>query len=205
MLDKPFIAADRFLKKEDILLMEIQPIELSEIESNPALKNILTRVSVRRFADEPVGDADLTAILYAAMAAPSGVNRQPWEFIVVDDPALLKQLADSLPYAKMAAHAPAAIIVCGNKDRFLDGADSNLWEQDCSAASENILLAAHALGLGGVWTCLYPHEDRITPVRQILNLGDNLVPFNLIPIGHPESDHAPMNKWHPDRIHFNRM
>lgn len=177
----------------------------ADIMNNAAYRNILTRVSVRRFTDIPVSDEELTAILHAGMAAPTGVNKQPWEFIVVDNPDLLKQLAEVLPYAKMTAHAPLAIIVCGNKERFLPGIDGNLWEQDCSAATENILLAAHALGLGGVWTCLYPHEDRIDPVKEILNIGDNLIPFNLIPIGHPESDHAPIDKWHPDRVHFNRF
>ena len=105
----------------------------------------------------------------------------------------------------MAAHAPVAIVVCGNKDRFLDGVDAVLWEQDLSAASENILLAAHAIGLGGVWTCIYPHEERMSPVKSILNLPDNMIPFNLIPIGHPLTDHAPMDKWHPDRVHQNRL
>lgn len=177
----------------------------ADIMNNAAYRNIITRVSVRRFTDTPVSDEELTAILHAAMAAPTGVNKQPWEFIVVDKHDMLRQLAEVLPYAKMTAHAPMAIIVCGNKERFLPGIDSNLWEQDCSAATENILLAAHALGLGGVWTCLYPHEDRIDPVKEILNIGDNLIPFNLIPIGHPESDHAPTDKWHPDRVHFNRF
>lgn len=175
----------------------------ADIMNNAAFNNILTRVSVRRFTDEPISDGQLTAILHAAMAAPSGVNKQPWEFIVIDDKEMLKQLADALPYAKMAAHAQAAIVVCGNKGRFLPGADDNLWEQDCSASSENILLAAHALGLGGVWTCLYPHEDRMAAVKKILSISDEIVPFNLIPIGHPETDHAPMDKWHPDRIHIN--
>lgn len=177
----------------------------ADIRANSAFENILSRVSVRRFTDERVSDGQLTAILHAAMAAPSGVNKQPWEFVVIDDRELLKELADALPYAKMVAQAPVAIIVCGNTDRFLTGPDDNLWEQDCSAASENILLAAHALGLGAVWTCLYPHQDRIDPVKSILNLGDTLVPFNLIPIGHPLTDHAPMDKWHSERVHFNRQ
>lgn len=164
--------------------------------------NILSRVSVRRYTDAPVTDEEITAILHAAMSAPSAVNRQPWEFFVVDAPELLKRLADALPYAKMAAQAPLAIVVCGSRDRFLEGVDDVLWEQDLSAASENILLAAHAIGLGGVWTCLYPHEERIAPVRAILNIPERLIPFNLIPIGHPEHDHAPMDKWHPDRIHM---
>ncbi len=177
----------------------------SEIVENPAYKNILTRISIRKFTDEAVTDGQLTALLRAAMAAPTGVNKQPWEFIVVDDKELLSRLADALPYAKMAAKAPLAIIVCGNRARMLEGADDILWEQDCSAAAENILLAANAIGLGGVWTCLFPHDDRIEPVRKILNIDDTLVPFNLIPIGHPVSERTPIDKWHPERIHFNRL
>lgn len=168
---------------------------------NQAYVNILGRVSVRRYADRPVDDEQVSALLHAAMSAPSGVNRQPWEFIVVDDPSLLTRMANALPYAKMAAEAPMAIVICGNRERFLEGVDGVLWEQDLSAASENLLLAAHALGLGGVWTCLYPHEDRMASVKSILDLPDIFVPFNLIPVGYPLADHAPMDKWHPERVH----
>lgn len=186
-------------------IMKINDSISAACRDNAAFMNILDRTSVRRYAPEAVSEEQVTAILHAAMSAPSGVNRQPWEFIVIDDIQLLKRLADALPYAKMVAQAPVAIMVCGNKDRFLDGADFTLWEQDLSAASENILLAAHALGLGGVWTCIYPHEERILPVKEILNLPENIIPFNLIPVGHPVADHAPMNKWHPDRIHINKF
>lgn len=185
--------------------MEIKDKVPAGILANEAYANILTRVSVRRYSGEPVSDDEVTAILHAAMSAPSGVNRQPWEFVVVNDRRLLNELADALPYAKMAAQAPLAIVVCGNRGRMLPGVDDNLWEQDCSAASENILLAAHALGLGGVWTCLYPHEERMEAVRKILGPGDDLVPFNLIPVGHPASGHAPMDKWHPERVHVNAV
>lgn len=174
------------------------------IAENAAYRNIIERTSVRRYSDEPITDVQKQALLHAAMSAPSGVNKQPWEFIVVDDKEILKRLADALPYAKMAAQAPLAIIVCGNSDRFLEGDDATLWEQDLSAASENILLAAHALGLGAVWTCLYPHQDRMQAVRNILKISDGVIPFNLIPIGHPLADHAPMDKWHPERVHFNK-
>lgn len=170
---------------------------------NEAYMNIINRVSVRRFADRAVTSGHESAILHAAMSSPSGVNKQPWQFVVIDDPQLKLRLADALPYAKMAAYAPVAILVCGDSNRFLEGVDNVLWEQDLSAASENILLAAHAIGLGGVWTCVFPHEERITPVRSILNLPDNLIPFSLIPIGYPEKSHAPMDKWHPERIHRN--
>ncbi len=175
------------------------------IESNPAFRNIVERTSVRRYKNQSISDDIKEALCYAGMSAPSGVNRQPWEFIIVDDKKLLTELAQALPYAKMTAEAPMAIVVCGNRDRFLDGDDSTLWEQDLSAASENILLAAHALGLGAVWTCLYPHHDREDATRQILNIPDNLIPFNLIPVGVPLSDHKPMNKWHPERIHHNKI
>lgn len=182
--------------------MEKTAINASTAE-NEAYRNIIERTSVRLFTDEDVTARQRDAILHAGMSAPSGVNKQPWEFVVVTDKDLLAKLADALPYAKMAARAPMAIVVCGNSERFLDGPDANLWEQDLSAASENILLAAHALGLGGVWTCLYPHEDRMKAAADILGIPAGVVPFNLIPIGHPAVEGKPMDKWHPDRVHYN--
>lgn len=172
------------------------------ISENEAYRNIVERTSVRRYADREVPPRFREALCYAAMSAPSGVNRQPWELFVIEDRSLLARLADGLPYAKMAASAPMAIVLCGNKERFLDDDDATLWVQDLAAASENILLAAHALGLGGVWTCLYPHADRMETVSKILGLPAGMVPFNLIPIGYPAAPHAPMDKWHPDRIHL---
>lgn len=172
-------------------------------ETNPAYGNIIGRTSVRRYTDEPVDAEQVEALCAAAMSAPSGVNKQPWELIVVDDRRLLAELAAELPYAKMTAHAPLAIVVCGNSERFLDGDDATLWEQDLSAASENILLAAHALGLGAVWTCLYPHDDRMEAVRRTLKIPSGIIPFNLIPVGHPAAPHDPMDKWHPGRVHHN--
>lgn len=186
-------------------MMEICDTIPAEYRTNEAYMNIIGRVSVRRYADRPVPAGQVSAILHAAMSSPSAVNKQPWRFVVIDDAGLLTQLAESLPYAKMTAHAPVAILVCGDSERFLGGVDNVLWEQDLSAASENILLAAHAIGLGAVWTCVYPHGERISPVRSILNLPDTLIPFCLIPVGYPEKNHAPMNKWHPDRIHRNRL
>lgn len=173
------------------------------IEDNEAYKNILSRTSIRTYSDQPVTEETKSALLHAGMAAPSGVNKQPWEFILIDDKNILNALADSLPYAKMTAHAPFAIAVCGNSDRFLDDEDSTLWVQDLSAASENILLAAHALGLGAVWTCLYPHKDRMYAASEILKLPEGIVPFCLIPVGYPTKEHSPINKWHEDRVHHN--
>ncbi len=170
------------------------------------LQNILTRTSDRMFdPSKEVGPEDLQTILQAAMAAPTAVNRQPWQFVVVTNRDLLNQMAEALPYCHMANQATAAIVVCGDKARFLEGDDDELWVQDVSAASENILLASHALGLGSVWTCLYPHPDREEATRRVLDIPDDLIPFNLIPIGFPLTDHRPMDKWHPERVHHNKM
>lgn len=168
---------------------------------NAAYRNIVERTSIRRFTDRPVTDDQCEAILRAAMSAPTGVNRQPWEFIVIRNPETLEKLAKGLPYAASVAHAPMAIMVCGNRQRFLDGDDSTLWIQDVSAASENILLAAHSLGLASVWTCIYPHPDREAAVREVIPLSDDFIPFSLIPVGYPATTHAPIDKWHPERIH----
>ena len=175
----------------------------NELKDNLAYRNILGRTSVRKFSDREVSREVCEALLRAAMSAPSGVNRQPWEFIVVDDRESLVRLGRSLPYAAMTSHAPMAIVVCGNEARFLEGDDATLWVQDLSAASENILLASHALGLGGVWTCLYPHPDRVKAVREILSIPDGIIPFNLIPVGYPDGTHHPKDKWHSERIHHN--
>lgn len=168
------------------------------------LNNILTRTSDRLFdVTKPVGEEDLTTILQAAMAAPTGVNKQPWHFVVVTNRELLDQLAEQLPYCRMANQATAAIVVCGDKSRFLEGDDNELWVQDVSAASENILLASHALGLGSVWTAVYPHKDRMATVCEVLSLENpELIPFNVIPIGYVTTAHSPINKWNPENITF---
>lgn len=182
----------------------MENIDNLEIE-NVAYQNIMTRTSIRNFTDQAVPDDIKLALLHAGMAAPSGVNKQPWEFIFIDDHEILKLLAEELPYAKMTVQAPMAIVVCGNSERFLDGDDSTLWIQDLSAASENILLAAHAFDLGAVWTCLYPHSDRMEAASRILHLPDGIIPFNLIPVGYPAKTHMPIKKWHQDRVHLNKF
>lgn len=172
---------------------------------NIALNNILTRSSVRVFSQGvAIPDDDRTEILKAAMSAPSAVNRQPWQFIVVDDHDILRQLADALPYAKMTADASMAIVTCADESRFLDGIDSTLWVQDLSAVNENILLACHALGYGGVWTCVYPHPEREKPVRDILGIPQSITPFAVIPIGRPAHASHHIDKWDQSKIHRNR-
>jgi len=168
-----------------------------------ALEVIYTRRSVRSFTGEAVSRDDLVAILRAGMSAPSAVNVQPWAFVVVTTRETLDELCARLPYAKMLDKAGAAIVVCGipNKDRVYS---KDYWVMDCSAASENILLAAHALGLGSVWTAVYVDEDRIMSVRKILSIPEDIIPLNVIPIGVPKDEGHVTDKFKEENIHWER-
>ncbi len=135
-----------------------------------AYEAILTRRSVRAYTDQPVSEELIHKLLVAAMSAPSAGNGQPWHFGVVTERTVLNSLAELLPFGKMLQQAPLAIVVCGEtKGQPFDG----YWVQDCSAATENLLLAAHALGLGGVWLGVYPREDRAAGVKRILEHAGN--------------------------------
>ena len=175
---------------------------------NETITNILTRVTIRNFTEKPVSDEDIRLLLQAAMAAPSSMNLQPWHFIVIKDEGLKRQLKAALPYAKMINKGCTGIVVCGDISLYerinhIDKEDNTLyWVQDCSAASENLLLAAHAIGLGAVWTGIYPLESRIEPLRRLLHLPPHIVPLNLIVVGHPLSRPQPKDKWDPQKVHY---
>lgn len=170
------------------------------------LDNIAARTSVRAYTSEPVPEEMVETLLRAAMAAPSAMNRQPWEFVVVDDRAVLDSLAGKLRYAKMLVQAPLAIVVCAQTMiTHQDGSQSEntLWEHDASAATQNILLAAKALGLGAVWTAAVDVE-RSTAVKEALNIPGTVMPLCVIPIGFPAEDPQPKDKWKPEKIHYNK-
>lgn len=164
---------------------------------------IMTRASVREYQDRPVEKDKVEKMLRAGMAAPTAMNRQPWHFVVVDDRTLLDSLATANPYAGMAAKAPLAIVVCGDMTKAIEGNGRNFWIQDASAATENILLAAHAMGLGAVWTGTYPAEERCEAVRRILRLPDSLIPLNTLVVGYPAGETQPKDKWLPENISYN--
>ena len=136
------------------------------------------------------------------MAAPSAVNKQPWAFVVITQRETLDTLGERLPYAKMLQQAAAAIVVCGDLHNALPDAWQAFWIQDCSAATQNILLAAEALQLGAVWTAVYPDDERIATVREALALPQHIVPLNVIPIGHPSGSERPKDKWNPRNVHW---
>lgn len=173
-------------------------------KSEVVFQNILNRKSVRAYTDRAVSREQLDTLLRAAMAAPTGRDMRPWKFVVIDDKDALAALAGQLPYAKMLPEAAAAIVVCGDLSVTDDkGKPSTNWTFDCSAATENLLLAAEAMGLGAVWTGVYPYEERQTAVSQALQLPEHIIPLNLIPIGYPKGDPQPKDKYDADNVHFN--
>ena len=171
--------------------------------ADAVFENIFNRKSVRQFTSEPVSNADIQAMLKAAMAAPTAVNYQPWRFVVVTERAKLDAMADILPYAKMLKQAPLAIVVCG-ETTWMGGNENPYWEQDCSAATQNILLAAEALGLGAVWTGVFPNPELADPLSEFLGLPENVQPLCAIPIGHHDGTTQPKDKWKPENIHYGR-
>ncbi len=161
---------------------------------------IRTRRSIRKFTDEPVSDEMIHKLIEAAMLAPSAGNQQSWHFIVVTDREKLDKVPEFHPYAKMIRNTSVAIVVCGAPEG-LKWPD--FWVQDCSAAIQNLLLAARDLGLGTVWTGVYPLEDRVIKTRELFNIPENVYPLAIIPIGWPDAEFKPMNRFKPDLIHRN--
>lgn len=162
------------------------------------IEAILTRRSIRSFRDEPVSQDLIETLLRAAMSAPSAGNEQPWHFIAVQDRTVLDAIPTVHPYAQMAAEAPLVILVCG--DTTLEK-HKGFWVQDCTAAVQNILLAAHASGLGGVWCGVHPSEERVTAVRELLSIPAHVVPLALLVIGHPNEEKPPSDRFDESRIH----
>ena len=175
----------------------------SENNDNAALENIMTRTSIRQYTDQPVEQEKVEAMLRAGMAAPTAVNAQPWHFVVINDKTKLNELSAANPRARMLKTAPLAIVVCGDMTKAMEGKGQAYWIQDCSAATENILLAAHALGLGAVWTGVYPMEDRMQPISETLKLPASIIPLCTIVIGYPAEQPKPKDKWKPENISYN--
>lgn len=164
------------------------------------LEAIATRRSIRKFTSEPVSDEAIETLLKAAMAAPSAGNEQPWQFIVIDDKAVLEKTAKLSPYISMAAKSPLSIMVMG--DREVEKYPGN-WMLDCSAAIQNLLLAAHSEGLGAVWCGLWPEEDRVAAARELVNAPQNVIPLAVIVLGHPDQDLKPQDRFDASRVRKN--
>ena len=187
-----------------------QPGEQQETAANTAdngqaaIENIMTRTSIRKYKDQPVEQEKIDIMLKAAMAAPTAVNLQPWHFIVIDDKNTLKLLSGQQPN-----NAPLMIAVCGdtNKTTMPDGKGKlpDFWVQDVSAATENLLLAAHAQGLGAVWTSVYPVMERVAEVANVLNCPENIIPLAVVRIGYPDESPKPKDKFKQENISYNKF
>ena len=165
------------------------------------LEAIRTRRSIRKYQDKAVPEDLIRQVLAAAMSAPSANNAQPWQFVVISDRELLAEIPRINPYAKMAGRAPVAILVCG--DLGLEKS-SGYWVVDCAAAVQNMLLAAHALGLGAVWTGVYPRDQRIEDLRRLVDVPQGVVPHSLVVLGYPAEHPRSEDRYHAERIHQNR-
>lgn len=170
------------------------------------LENILQRKSVREYSAEKLRREQLDSLVRMGMAAPSSKDMRPWQFYVVDDPKLLQALAKAHPYATCVAKAPAAIVVCGDTTVTDDnGRPSQAWMNDCSAATQNILLAAEAMGLGAVWTASWPYEKSMAGVQMALEMPEGILPLAVVAIGYPKGHAKPKDKWDKDLIHYNNV
>jgi nitroreductase len=166
------------------------------------IKTIHERRSIRKYSNKPIADDIVKELLSAGMHAPTARNLQPWHYIVINERHILDELAVVHPYAKMLNQATLAILVCG--DRTIQAMDGYII-QDCSAATQNILLAAHAHGLGAVWLGMYPREQRIKDVAKLLSIPDHILPVSLISIGYPNEARQTPQRYKTDRIHFNKF
>jgi nitroreductase len=165
------------------------------------IEAIMTRRSVRKYTDNHVPDEAVGQLLRAAMAAPSAANEQPWHFVVITDRSILFQVPNFHPHSHMLREAALAILVCSDTEIEKMKGRGVL---DCCAATQNILLAAHSMGLGAVWLGLYPVEDRMSGMRKLLNMPSRIVPVSLVSIGYPDERLRDEDRFRPERVHYQR-
>ena len=161
---------------------------------------LLKRRSVRKFTEEPVSKENIEALLHAAMSGPSACNKKPWEFYVITNEKKLEELKNASKFTKFSSKL--AIVVCGNLSRALPMQMAEYWIQDCSAATENILLRATDLGLGAVWCGIHPQKRAVERVQQMLETGNKIVPLNIIFIGHPAEEPEARDQYEEKRVHY---
>lgn len=178
------------------------PADSSSVQANVIYDAIMKRASVRDFQQKEVSEGMIDSLLKAGMAAPSAMDKRPWHFIVVTDKEMLGKIAKATPNARMAENAPLAIVVCGDMRKAAEGWEKDYWIQDVSAASENILLAAEAMGLGAVWTGTWPSKDRVKAVSELLETPEYIVPLSTIVIGYPAKPVHPKNKFLEENVSY---
>lgn len=168
---------------------------------NDLVRAILARRSVRKFLLQPVAEDDIRDLLKAAMSAPSAVAADPWHFVVLRDPSILVRLSEALPHGRHLAHAPLGILVCGNTDSAHRKQLAYLL-QDCSAAIENLLLAASMMGLGACWLGIHPNPERVAHTRRLFSLPPPIVPVAVVAVGYPDEQPRPRTRFREEAVHW---
>jgi nitroreductase len=169
---------------------------------NPTLEIIFRRRSIRKFTDQPLDKETITLLLQAGMAAPTAVNSQPWEFIVLTEPEMLAKVRSKLPFAHH--NAPCGIVVLGNPERANNAAGRGFWEQDCSAAMENMLIAAVGLGLGAVWIGIHPVAPFVKGVQETLGIPENVIPLGMMHVGYPAEEKPARTQYDEHKVYWQK-
>ncbi len=163
-----------------------------------ALEAILSRRSIRKYQNKAVSEEQVNKLLEAAMSAPSAHNQQPWHFVVLNDHKVMDEIPKFHQYAKMIPEAALSIVVCGDT-----GKADGFWVQDCSAAIQNMLVAARGMGLGSVWLGVYPRENLCQSMKELVGLPENITPLGIVVVGHPAEEKPPSNRFSAARVHYN--
>ncbi len=186
------------------LLIGCKTSKPEDMKQETVLNAIQTRVSVRQFTGEKISNEKIETLLRCAMSAPTALNKQPWAFIVVTEDTLLSKMGETFPFSRCGNGAACAFVMCGDLSKAIEGDGQGFWINDVSAATENLLLAAHAMDLGGVWTGVYPNPQRTAEVQEMLGLPENIIPMCIVPIGIPAEQPAVKDKFKQENIHYNR-
>ena len=183
-------------------------------QQEATIQTIMQRKSVRTFAPGAVSDSTIQMLLKASMAAPTGMNVQPWSFIVLNDTASYDTIFRDNFNLHIYKQSAFVVVFCAdttatsapkdNPDAPAITTPNAIWRDDMGACTENFLLAVEACGLGAVWTACYPFPDRMNSIRECLDIPDNVVPYSVVPVGIPGGDDMPKDKWKPERIHYNQ-
>ena len=164
------------------------------------LEALFTRRSIRKYTNQKVEKEVIADLIRSGMFAPSACNKQPWHFVVIEDRKILNDIAACHPNAKMLCNAACAIVVCGDE---VKAHDKGYWPVDCSAATQCILLSAHAKGQGACWVGIYPREERIAAMKKLMNLPEHVHAFSVISLGYPAETPKAANRFDESRIHWN--
>lgn len=165
------------------------------------LTAIFTRRSIRKYTGDPITDEQLQTILRAGFSAPTAMNTRPWQFVVVRGAQALEAITKAHPYSKMLPSAGCGILICGDTAK-----NDNLYylAEDCSAAIENMLLAAHSMGLGAVWLGIHPRDERVRAMRDLIEIPEEILPIGMMAVGVPAEQKDAADRYEAEKVHYEK-